>query len=112
MITATFPPAPKGRMAQGIPADSLPNRGTLSFRNDKLRRSSSTPSPQNQKPVRGNLSLRNDKFILKREARAQRPQFDTEHPRWSRGIRHCAMINCPKPTLGRHVAQQREFVVT
>lgn len=25
------------------------------------------------------------------------------------GICHCAMINCPKPTLGRHVAQQSDF---
>lgn len=37
MITATSPPpAPRGRMAQGIPADSLPNRGTLLFRNNKV----------------------------------------------------------------------------
>jgi hypothetical protein len=36
MITATSPPAPKGRIAQGIPADSLPNRGTLLFRNNKV----------------------------------------------------------------------------
>ena len=41
--------------------------------------------------------MRNDKFILKREAHAPRPQFDAEHTRRSRVIRHCAMINCPKP---------------
>jgi len=36
MITATPPPAPKGRIAQGIPPDSRPNRGTLLFQNNKV----------------------------------------------------------------------------
>lgn len=38
--------------------------GTLSFRNDKVRRSSSPTNPQNPKSVRGNLLLHNKKFPL------------------------------------------------
>lgn len=36
--------------------------GTLSLRNDKVRRSSSPTNPQNQKSVRGNLLLHNNKL--------------------------------------------------
>mgnify|MGYP006952994625 CR=1 FL=1 len=52
-----YPTSPQNR----TPHHGAPNTGTLSFRNDKVRRSSSPTNPQNQKSVRGNLSLRNDK---------------------------------------------------
>ena len=48
------------------PHPGAPSTGTLSFRNDKVRRSSSATNPQNQKPVRGNLSVRTDKLLRKR----------------------------------------------
>jgi len=61
---AKLPPSEQGKWLALAEKHNTDGRRTLSFRNDKVRRSSSPTNPQNPKSVRGNLLLHNKKFPL------------------------------------------------